>query len=298
MKFRIFTNIIKQGFIGVWRNRTMSIASVGSVSATLTILGIVLILILNINTAANTTKDQFDEIQIYLEEELTVEETEKIGQAVSDYEGVSSVIFQSKEQALEIMREEWGDQGYLLEGLEENPLPNSYILQLEAIEYANPVVNRLKGLKGIEEIKYYKDIVEKLMTVANYVRIGGLIIIGILLFISVFIISNTVKITVAARRKEISIMKYVGATNGYIRGPFMVEGMLLGLIGTIISISIVYYGYKYLVSSLNEKLYVLFTVYMIPPGTMFNDIAIIFIAIGVGIGLLGSIISLKKFLNV
>lgn len=297
MKVRVFTNIIKQGFIGVWRNRTMSIASIGSVSATLTILGIVLILILNINTAANTTKDQFDEIQIYLKEELSIEEIEKIGQAISDYEGVSSVIFQTKEQALEIMKEDWGDQGYLLEGLEENPLPNSYIIQLEAIEYANPVANKLKGLKGIEEIKYYKDIVEQLMTIANYVRIGGLVIIGILLFISVFIISNTVKITVAARRKEISIMKYVGATNGYIRGPFMVEGMLLGLIGTAISISIVYYGYKYLVSSLNEKLYVLLTVYMIPPGTMFNDIAIIFVAIGVGIGLLGSIVSLKKFLN-
>ncbi len=298
MKIRAFTNIIKQGFVGVWRNRTMSIASIGSVGATLTILGIVLILILNINTAANTTKNQFDEIQVYLKDGLTDEEIEKVGHAIDDCDGVSSVLFQSKEQALEIMKEQWGEQGYLLEGLEQNPLPNSFIIQLEAIEYADSVVNHIKGLKSIEEIKYYKDIVEKLMSVANFVRIGGLVIIGILVFISVFIISNTVKITVAARRREIGIMKYVGATNGYIRGPFMVEGVLLGLIGTAISILIVFYGYRYLVSSLNEKLYVLFTVYMIPPQVMLNDVAIIFIAIGVGIGLLGSIISLKKFLNV
>lgn len=298
MKIRTFTNIIKQGFVGMWRNRTMSIASIGSVGATLTILGMVLILILNINTAANTTQKQFDEIQVYLKDELTDEEIEKIGQAINDCEGVNSVIFQSKEQALEIMKEQWGDQGYLLEGLEENPLPNSYIIQLQDIEYADLVVNQIKGLESIEEIKYYKDIVEKLMSVANFVRIGGLVLIGILVFISVFIISNTVKITVAARRREIGIMKYVGATNGYIRGPFMVEGVLLGLVGTSISILITFYGYKYLVNALNEKLYVLFTVYMIPPQVMVNDIAIIFIAIGVGIGLLGSIISLKKFLNV
>lgn len=303
MKIRAFTNIIKQGFVGMWRNRAMSIASIGSVSATLTILGIVLILILNINTTANTAKEQFDEVQVFLEKNLTEEEIEKVGQAINDCGGVNSVIFQSKQQALEIMKQEWGDQGYLLEGLEESPLPDSYIIQLDAIEYTNSVVSQLNalkvnGLKGIEEIKYYKDLVEKIMSVANFIRIGGLVVIGILVFISVFIISNTVKITVVARKREIGIMKYVGATNGYIRGPFMVEGILLGIIGTVISILIVFYSYKYLVSSVNEMLYVLLTIYMIPPKIMINDIAIIFITIGVGIGLLGSIISLKKFLDV
>ena len=279
----------------------MSIASIGSVGATLTILGVILILILNINTAANTTQQQFDEIQVYLKDDLSNEEIEKVGQAINDSDGVSSVIFQSKEQALEIWKEEWGDQGYLLEGLEgqeENPLPDSFIIQLFDIEYADSVADKIKGFNSVEEIKYYKDIVDKLMSVANFVRIGGLVLIGILVLISVFIISNTVKITVAARRREIGIMKYVGATNGYIRGPFMVEGVLLGLVGTGIAILITFYGYKYIANMLNERLYVLFTVYMIPPQVMINDIAIIFIAIGVGIGLLGSLISLKKFLNV
>jgi len=298
MKFRIFKTILKQGFVGMWRNRTMSFASVGSVGATLTILGIILILILNINSITNITKEQFDEIQIYLKDDLEQDDIEKLGEKISRYDGVVSVIFQSKEQAIEIMKENFGEQGYLLEGLEDNPLPNSYIIQVDSLEKTENIVGQLKGLNGIQRIKYYKDIVDKLIAIAHFVRVGGLVIIAILVFISIFIISNTVKITVAARKREISIMKYVGATNGFIRGPFIVEGILLGLTGTFLAILIVYYGYRYLFTAVNEKLYVFLTVYMVPPYSLFGDIAIMFIAIGVGIGMLGSIVSLRKFLRV
>ncbi|MGF7058067.1 permease-like cell division protein FtsX [Brassicibacter mesophilus] len=298
MNFRIFKTMMKQGFVGVWRNRTMSFASVGSVGATLTILGIILILILNINSIANTTKEQFDEIQIYIEKGLKQDEIEKLGEKISGYDGVASVTFQTKEQAMNLMKDNLGEQGYLLEGLEENPLPNSYIIQLSSIESTDNVVNQLKDLDGIERIKYYKDIVDKLIAVTHFVRIGGLLVIAILVFISIFIISNTVKITVTARKREISIMKYVGATNGFIRGPFIVEGIVLGLVGTFLAIVIVYYGYRYLFTAVNERLYVFLTVYMVPPHLLFGDIAIMFIAIGVGIGMLGSIVSLRKFLRV
>ncbi len=298
MRFRVFKTMLKQGFVGMWRNRTMSFASIGSVGATLTILGIILILILNINSLMNTTKEQFDEIQVYLKDDLNHNDIEELGKNISDFDGVVSLIFQSKEQAIEIMKEQWGDQGYLLEGLEENRLPNSYIIQLDSIENADSIVSKLKNLDGIEEIKYYKDVVDKLMAVAHFVRIGGLVVIAILVFISIFIISNTVKITVTARRREINIMKYVGATNGFIRGPFIVEGILLGLVGTGLAILIVYYGYQYLFTAVNEKLYVFLTVYMVPPYSLFNDICIMFVAIGVGIGMLGSIVSLRKFLKV
>ena len=196
------------------------------------------------------------------------------------------------------MKEDWGEEGDLLEGLEENPLPNSYIIQLEDIEYADAVVENIKGMKGIEEVKYYRDIIEKLLSTANYIRITGVIIIVILMAVSVFIISNTIKITVTARKREVNIMKYVGATNGYIRGPFIIEGILLGLIGALLSILIVNYGYDYLFKVINEKLYVLFTVYLVAPHALLKDISIMFIAIGVGIGTLGSLVSLKRFLNV
>lgn len=298
MKVRNLSYIVKQGFVGMWRNRMMSFASVGSVTAALLILGVILILILNINNIATVTQNQFDEVIVYLQDDLEQSQLDQIGQTINEIDGVLSVIYQSRENALEIMKNEWGEEGYLLEGLEDNPLPNSYVIQLKDIKYADDVVYRLEGLRGIEEIKYLKNIMDQLMTIANFVRLGGLVIIVFLILISIFIISNTIKLTVTARKREINIMKYVGATNGFIRGPFLVEGILLGLIGSGISIGLVYYGYKYLFQIINERLYVLFTVYLVPHYKIFEDISIMFIAIGVGIGIIGSVLSIRKFLKV
>ncbi|WP_243414632.1 permease-like cell division protein FtsX [Sporosalibacterium faouarense] len=299
MNFRNLSYMIKQGFVSMWKNRMMSFASVGSVTAALLILGVILLLILNINNIATVTQNQFDEVVVYLEEDVDQSDTERIGDAINEFDGILSVIYQSKEQALEIMKQNLGENGYLLEGLEEeNPLPNSYVIQLKDLKYADDVVMRLEGLTGVEDIRYLKDVLDQLMTIANTVRLGGFIIIGFLILISIFIISNTIKLTVAARKREINIMKYVGATNGFIRGPFVVEGMLLGLIGAVISIAVVYFGYKYLFTVLNEELYVLFTVYLVPYYKIFQDITIIFVSIGVGIGVIGSVLSIRKFLKV
>lgn len=298
MRFRIFRNIMKQGFQGMWRNRGMGLASVSSISAVLLILGVVLILILTINNVVLETRTKFDEIQIYLEDGLTNEDYDRIENTIKNMDGVLSLVFISKEQGLEMMKESWEDDAYLLEGLEENPLQDSYVIQLIDIKYAEEIVPKLKNIKGIEDVKYYQDVIDKLMLVANYIRFGGIAVIGILMVISIFIISNTIKVTVAARRREINIMKYVGATNGYIRGPFIIEGILYGIIGAAISTLLINFGYEYFFQSVNNRLYLLFTVYLVPPSLLVKDIAIIFSAIGVGIGALGSIISLKRFLNV
>lgn len=298
MRLRVFKNIIKQGFQGMWRNRGMGIASVSSISAVLLILGVVLILILTINNIVLETKTKFDEIQIYLEDGLSNADYDRIENRIRDMEGVLSLVFISKEQGLEIMKEGWEEEAYLLEGLEENPLQDSYIIQLLDIKYAEEIVSNLRNIEGIEDVKYYQDVIDKLMLVVNYIRFGGIVIIGALMLVSIFIISNTIKVTVTARRREINIMKYVGATNGYIRGPFIIEGILFGLIGAAVSILIIKFGYEYFFKSVNDKLYLLFTVYLVPPTLLIKDIAIIFTAIGVGIGALGSLVSLKRFLNV
>ncbi|HZH93035.1 MAG TPA: permease-like cell division protein FtsX [Tissierellaceae bacterium] len=298
MKFRIFKNIIKQGFQSMWRNRGMGIASITSISAVLMILGVVLILVLSINNAVLDTKLKFDEVEVFLVDDLPSQSMDRIEEAVKDHPGVLSIIFRSKQQALEIMKEEWADEAYLLEGLETNPLPDSYIIKVNDIEYADGLVNDVKTLDGVEEVKYYKDVIDKLLIFAGYIQFGGILMIGILVFISVFIISNTIKITVSSRRREINIMKYVGATNGYIRGPFIMEGIFLGIIGALISIFIVYFGYQYFYKSMNEKLYDLFTFYLVDPRLIFADLAIMFGTIGAGIGALGSLVSLKRFLNV
>ncbi len=298
MKFRVINNMIKQGFQGVWRNRSMGLASVTSISSVLMILGLVLIMVLSINNLVMDTKDKFDEIQIYIADDVPDEELTEIENKIRNNEGVLSVMYESKEQALENWKKDWEENAYLLEGIETNPLPNSYIIQLKNLEYADSVVDSIKGMNGIEKIQYNKEITENLILVSNYIRLGGIIITGVLIFVSVFIISNTIKITVASRKREINIMKYVGATNGYIRGPFIIEGVLFGLIASLISIVIVYYGYGYFFDSVKETLFSMFTVVLAPPKDLFSDIAIIFLAIGVGIGALGSMLSLKRYLNV
>jgi len=298
MKFRLIKNVIKQGFQGMWRNKGMGLASVTSITAVLIILGLVFILILSLNNIVVDTKDKFDEIQIFLEDTTEDEQIELIKSKIENQEGVSSVIFQSKDEALEKMKKEWGEEAYLLEGLETNPLPNTIIVKLKDIEYADSIAEKIKDLEGIEEIQYNQDIIEKLVLVANYVKTGGMLVVSILIFVSVFIISNTIKLTVTARKREINIMKYVGATNGYIKGPFIIEGVLFGLIGAALSLAVVYYGYDYFFNTVSDRLYVLFTIYLVPPKVLLKDISTIFVTIGAGIGALGSLVSLKKFLNV
>ncbi|NLX61459.1 MAG: ABC transporter permease [Tissierellia bacterium] len=298
MRLRIASNIIKQGFKGVWRNKAMGLASITSITAVLLILGIVLILILSLNNIVLDTRERFDEVQVFLEDEITSAQMEEIEKKAKASNKLVSVTFKSKDEALEEMKEGWGDEGYLLEGLEENPLPHTLILKLKDIEYAEDVVKSIENLEGIEEIQYNYDIMEKLVLFTNYIRTGGLAIVLILILVSIFIISNTIKLTVTARKREINIMKYVGATNGYIRGPFVIEGVVFGLIGAIISILAVNYGYNYFFNAASDKLYVLFTVYLVPPKALMQDIVIIFTAIGAGIGALGSLVSMKRFLNV
>lgn len=298
MKFRVIKNMIRQGFQGMWRNRSMGLASVTSITSVLIILGLVLIIVLSINNLVMDTKTKFDEIQIYIEDSVSDEVLTEIEDKITNSKGVISVIYESKENALENWKKDWDENAYLLDGIEKNPLPNSYIIQLQDLEYADGVVNSIKGMEGIEKIQYNREITENLILVSNYIRLGGIIITAVLIFVSIFIISNTIKITVASRRREINIMKYVGATNDYIRGPFIIEGVLFGLIAAIISIAIVYYSYGYFFDSIKETLFSMFTVVLAPPKDIFSDIAIIFIAIGVGIGGLGSLVSLKRYLNV
>lgn len=298
MKFRVIKNMIKQGFQGMWRNRSMGLASITSISSVLMILGVVLIIVLSINNLVMDTKDKFDEIQIYIKDDVSDEKLSEIEDLIKNNEGVLSVMYESKEQALENWKEDWEENAYLLDGIETNPLPNSYVIRLKNLEYADSVVDSIKGMEGIEKIQYNKEITENLILVSNYIRLGGIIITGVLIFVSIFIISNTIKITVASRKREINIMKYVGATNDYIRGPFIIEGVLFGLIAALISIVIVYYGYGYFFDSIKETLFSMFTVVLAPPEDLFSDIAIIFISIGVGIGALGSLLSLKRYLNV
>lgn len=298
MKVRTVRYIFRQGLTGLWRNRTMSIASIGTVAASLIILGLVITLVLNITNAADLAQTQFDEIQVYLKDDLGIEEIDSVGRQIGSITGVSEVTYESKEEALEKFKESWGEEGYLLDGLEKNTLPNSYIIQMDDLELADKIVENLTSIEGIDEIKYYKEIVDQLLKVAKFIRTLGLTIILILIFVAIFIISNTIKLTLNARRQEIGIMKNVGATNWFIRWPFLLEGMLLGLIGALISIAVVYYGYQYAFNIITSRFYVMFSTYIISVNEMMRKTMYMFAVLGAGVGALGSILSLRRHLRV
>lgn len=299
MVFRVYKNMIKQGLQGMWRNRGMGLASVSSIGAVLIILGLVLIIVLSINNIAIETKAKFDEIQIFLKDDITAEDLSIIEEKIRTNPQISNFKFETREEALEKIKEDFGENADILNGLEKTTaLPNSFVISITDIKYTDGIVNEFKDMPGVEKVPYYKDVVDKLINFSNYIRLGGLFITGILVLVSIFIISNTIKITVAARQKEIGIMKYVGATNGYIRGPFIIEGIVLGLIGSAISLLIINYGYSYFYNSVGDKLYLATTVYLVPPVALIKDFTIIFVSIGVGIGATGSIVALKRYLNV
>ncbi len=298
MKIRACFYLIKEGFVNIRRNRMMSLASIGSVAAALMILGMVFLLIINMNHMVEDVKNQFDSIQLYLRDDVENEQILAIKSRLEGVEGIRELEFESKETALEKMREKWGDQAFLLEGLESNPLPNSIIIYVKDIAYSDSIVEEVSGIGGIEEVKYYNDIVQKLLSIANFIRLLGLVVIAILVFLSIFIIGNTIKLTVAARKREINIMKYVGATNWFIRWPFFIEGMVLGLLGAVVSLAIVYFGYTYIYNAVSNQIYMLLTTYIVPMNAIIRDMMVIFAVLGMGIGALGSILSMRKYLKV
>ena len=298
MKIRSIRYTLKESMKNLWRNRLMSLASMSSVAATLLILGIIFILIVNINSLAQGAKEQFDAVQVYLKDDLETSGIEAIGQEIYALEGVREVVFETKEDAMEKMKAQWQENGYLLDGLETNPLPDSFIITLNDIGFANYVVRNIEKIEGVEEVKYYQEIIERMMNIADMIRTVGLVVMFTLVALSTFIINNTVKLAVNARRREINIMKYVGATNWFVRWPFLVEGTVLGLLGALVSAGVIYALYQYLHTVLSSQFYVLIAAYLVSVESVMVDIMILFVVIGSGIGILGSILSMKKYLNV
>ncbi len=289
---------INETLKSLFRNRMMSLASISSVVASLLVLGIIMSVILNINSFSEGIKHQFDSIDVYIQEDLTKNEILTLGESIQNINGVHSIIFETKDQALENLKIDFEEYSYLLEGLEYNPFPNTYIINLDDVIYADSIVNQLKNLQGIEEVKYYKDLVNRIIDLTSYVRNIGLVLTLFLAGIATFIINNTIKLTINARRREISIMKYVGATSWYIRWPFILEGTILGLIGALISTGIIYLIYSYSFQLFTSQFYVVFAAYMLNVKTIAKEILALNLIIGTGIGALGSLVSIRKYLNV
>lgn len=289
---------IKQGFTQILRNRGMSVASIFSILAMLFILGIFFVIVVNLNLFTEVVKQDYDQIEVYLKDEVTVEQAETMMSQIVDFDGAKDVSYRSKEDAMEIMKERWGESAYLLDSIGDNPLPASILISVESLEQAEEVSTLAADIDGVEDVQYFKETVEKLTKVTNFLQMGAIIVMVFLIIVSVVVVSNTIKLTVFARAKEIKIMKYVGATNWFIRGPFMAEGIIIGIFAAIISTIMVSLLYAKVVSGIGTQVLAITSCPLISVGYLAVNMLVIFLALGISIGAWGSIISMRKFLDV
>ncbi len=238
MKYNRFGYLIGEGFSNVFKNKKSTGASLMIMCATMIIFGIFLMLSENINHFVESIKAE-QGFQVFLTTDANEQEIQEVGDKIRALTGVSTVDFKDKEYAYNFMKEKFGDSADLLEGYGYDFYSTSYIVTLTDLKLSKDVQNEILQFDNVKKITSSDETVTTLLSVANGIKIVTAVILVLLIIISIFIISNTIKLTVHARRKEISIMKYVGATNGFIRWPFIVEGMIIGILASLISILIV-----------------------------------------------------------
>lgn len=289
----------------MFRNGWMSFASASAISISLFILGVFLLLTINVNQWAKDVENQV-EISIFLELDATSEQISLLHAELAALEEVSKVTFIPKEEGLVILKERIGEDGeLLLEGFEgdENPLPDAFTVEVyeprQVSEAAEKImrIDQARAEPLIWRINYGKGTVEMLFKITDIIRIVGLVLVAGLAFTAMFLIANTIKLTIVARRREIGIMKLVGASNGFIRWPFFVEGAMLGLIGSLIPVIVLLIGYDQLVKASRLEMTVLL-IRMIPVAEIAPQVTGLLIGIGLLIGVWGSLISIHKFLKV
>jgi cell division transport system permease protein len=290
MKPRTSKYFIREAFTSLARNRWMSLASIGAVTAALIILGSFLLISVNFDNILKDVESQV-EITAYLEDSSGSGDISRLNMELFAVTGVKEVKFISKESALEEFKEQVGKE--LLEGM-ENPLQNSFRVKVDNPQEVAQVAEVIQKFSGIDEVQYGKGVVEKLFKIIYWLRLLGFAIMVVFAAISIFIISNTIRLTVFARRREINIMKYIGATDWFVRWPFLIEGMILGLIGSAVAVAILAAGYNYLffVVKLNIPM-----ISLIPIEDFYSH-AFGFLLIGMILGAFGSGFSMKRFLHV
>ena len=295
--FKGFGYSLKQALVQIFRNKGMTIASLFAITAMLLILGLFFFLTVNVSFITEEIKDQFDTIEVFLQDDQTEAQAEVIRTSLSKLEGVADVQYISKAQAMEEFKARWGDNAYLLDGLASNPLPNSLRVTLESLEDGELVAEVSRSMAGVEDVRYYQTEVNKILKVSESIQRGALIVIAFLIIVSVVVVSNTVKLTVMARQEEIRIMKYVGATNWFIRGPLLLEGMFIGLISALIALGCTWAIYARLIAGFGQQAMILLSTSLVETEFMMTNLTWIYIALGISIGAFGSILSMRRFLQ-
>lgn len=297
MNINTFKYYIIDALKSLKRNRTISLASVITVTATLFIMGVSILLMQNINIGMSNVESQV-QIQVFLNDNITNKDQENLEQKLSNISGIKSVKFEDKSEALEKFNKQVSeDNSSLLINYDSsnNPLPNSFIIALESPEVSQQVINSIENMPGIESIGNDQEFTNKIISISKNVKWIGIALFILMVSVSIFLISNTIKLTIYSRRREIGIMKFVGATDWFIRWPLIIEGAIIGLLGAVCSNILVYHLYKLVFIKINENLLL---INLLPPSYITQTLQWQFILVGILIGSVGSSWSLIKFLKV
>ena len=295
MKLRTSEYFVQEVLRSLRRNNWMSFASIGTVAVSLFVLGVFLLLVLNMNRMASTLESQV-QISVYLEDGLKEADRKDIATDIEALQGIESITYVDKDEAKTRLEERLGDQKYLLDALgDKNPLPDSFEVVVKSPDLVETAAKAIDRMDGVQEAKYGQDVIEHLFAITRLIRIFGLVLMVLLAGATLFIISNTIRLTVFARRKEIAIMKYVGATDWFIRWPFLLEGMVLGFVGGVIAAVALRSFYAAMAAKITDTL----TFFpLMPQYPSMNYITVALLLTGMAIGALGSALSLKRFLKV
>ena len=295
MSFSTKEYFVKETYKSIRRNGFMSFASISTVAESLLVLGMFLMIFLNTNNLAQYLESQV-QVSVYMQDSATAKELASVKDKLTKMPGVVKVTQVSKQQALERFKKRLGDQQQLLSSLgKENPFPNSFEIQVDSPERIKVLTPQIGQLPKVETAKFGQEVVEHLFQLTKILRFGGIILVVFLAMATLFIISNTIRLTVFARRKEVIIMKYVGATDWFIRWPFLLEGMTLGFCGAVVASLFINSIYSGLLERIHATLAFL---PLLPTYPLLLYVDVFLLVAGTGIGALGSYISLRKFLQV
>lgn len=296
-----FFYLVKQGFKNLWNNRLMSLASIGVLVSCMLLIGAAALLAVNVSSVVDELEDQSEAI-IYLDDNTTEDDQARIRKAIIATGKISTVEFVPKGEALSEMMSAMGDEGLLFEAYkEDNNLPDSYRVTFDDVSDLESTVAAIENIDGVLSVSAMTEVANVITGLKKMAYVGGVVIIGLLIAVSLMIVGNTIKITVFSRRREVNIMKYVGATNGFIRLPFIVEGMSLGVISGAISYGLIYFGYDYFtkwVLSQKSEWFSMLVSGMVPFTAISHQLLIGFLGGGALIGIFGCIAFIGKHLKV
>lgn len=300
MKYSIFGYLIGEGFRNFFKNKKSTAASLIIMCATMFIFGIFFLIGENVNYIIEQVQSD-QAMQIFINPEATDEQEKELESKIRGIQYVNTVDYVSQEQALNDMKSWLGEDSSLLDPYsgEENPFKASYVITLTDLTKSDEVEEQISSFENVASITVGNDTINKLVDIANGIRTATGVILVLLILISIFIIANTIKLTVHARRKEISIMKYVGATNGFIRWPFMVEGILIGIIAALITVVVLGFTYNFIAGGMtNGGTMATLDLSLLTFSDMLSTLLTVYIVMGIGIGAIGSAISMRKYLEV